>query len=294
MSVAARSFRFQVFQGRLMSELKYVIAGTPVLGRGLLMLYRAKIGLGTVIRPVLDMFGWLLRSREISNFTYDLEEENTRYLAALISHITGVGFDDVMGYIREVQADDELRRHISEGVAASDLAYMADKDVRYGRRIGWYVVARIIKPKVVVETGVDKGLGSCLLTAALKRNNEEGHAGRYFGTDLNPRAGYLLTGDYARHGEILYGDSIESLKKLEGPIDLFINDSDHSAEYEAEEYRVIQNKLAANAMVLGDNSHCTDKLLEFSLSAGRHFLFFKEVPKAHWYPGAGIGFSFVR
>ena len=31
-------------------------------------------------------------------------------------------------------------------------------------------------------------------------------------------------------GQIFYGDSIESLQRFEGAIDLFINDSDHSAE----------------------------------------------------------------
>lgn len=277
-----------------MSELKYAIAGTPILGRVLLVLYRAKIGLGYVRKPVIGFLGWLFTSKEISNYTYDLTEDNKRYLAALISDITGVKFDQVMMYVREVEEDDELRKHISAGIANSELSFMADKTVRYGRRIGWYVVVRILKPQVVVETGVDKGLGACLLTAALKRNCLEGHAGRYFGTDLNPRAGYLLSGEYANHGEILYGDSIESLSKLDVPVDLFINDSDHSAEYEAGEYNVILDKLSQRAMVLGDNSHCTDKLLEFSRRTGRNFLFFKEEPKEHWYPGGGIGFSFNR
>ena len=137
-------------------------------------------------------------------------------------------------------------------------------------------------------------MGACLLTAALKRNAQEGYEGRYFGTDINPLAGYLLSGDYANYGSILYGDSIESLKKFGSDIDLFINDSDHSAEYEAEEYKTIANMLSQYAVILGDNSHCTDKLLEFSLEANRHFIFFQERPKKHWYPGAGIGISFRR
>jgi hypothetical protein len=92
----------------------------------------------------------------------------------------------------------------------------------------------------------------------------------------------------------LYGDSIESLKKLDVAIDLFINDSDHSADYEAEEYKIIADKLSERAFVLGDNSHVTDKLLEFSLATNRQFIFFKEKPLNHWYPGAGIGISFKR
>ena len=104
----------------------------------------------------------------------------------------------------------------------------------------------------------------------------------------------MLSGDYADYGKILYGDSIESLKKFDGPIDLFINDSDHSATYEAKEYETIKDKLSERAVILGDNSHCTDKLFEFSLAAQRDFIFFQERPKDHWYPGGGIGISFKR
>jgi hypothetical protein len=93
-------------------------------------------------------------------------------------------------------------------------------------------------------------------------------------------------------GKILYGDSITSLKTLSEPVDLFINDSDHSADYEAREYEVIAPLLSKTALILGDNSHVTDKLARFSRQQGRHFLMFHERPKDHWYPGAGIGISF--
>lgn len=136
----------------------------------------------------------------------------------------------------------------------------------------------------MIETGIDKGHGAVLLCSALIRNKREGFAGRYFGTDIEPTAGYLLSGKYADIGKVLYGDSIESLKNFNEPIDLFINDSDHSAQYEQLEYEAIKNKLKDNSIILGDNSHCTNKLAEFSSDNGRSFLFFKEVPKNHWYP----------
>ena len=104
----------------------------------------------------------------------------------------------------------------------------------------------------------------------------------------------MFSGNYAKYGRILYGDSIESLRKFDGVIDLFINDSDHSADYEAEEYRTVAGMLSERAVILGDNSHCSNKLLEFSLKTNRHFVFFHEKPEAHWYPGAGIGISFKR
>ena len=91
---------------------------------------------------------------------------------------------------------------------------------------------------------------------------------------------------------ILYGDSIESLAKLDESIDLFINDSDHSAEYEALEYRTIAPKLSERAIIIADNAHVTDELMRFSRASGRRFMFFREEPADHWYLGAGIGLSF--
>ena len=277
-----------------MRRVKVAIARTPVLGFLVLVLYRAWTAFAYFWAPLSNVFKWLFTSREATNFTYDLEESNKRYLASLIADVTSQPYDVIIGYIQELEADGALRKHIADSVKTSDYAFMADKEARFGRRVGWYALARILKPKTIIETGVDKGLGACLLAAALKRNAQENHEGRYFGTDIDPAAGYLLAGDYATYGRILYGDSIESLEKFDGEIDLFINDSYHSAEYEAAEYKAIADKLSPQAVILGDNSHATDKLLEFSLQKNRHFVFFAERPKNHWYPGGGIGISFVR
>jgi len=168
----------------------------------------------------------------------------------------------------------------------------ADLRVDFGRRLGWYAFARAMKPKITVETGVDKGIGSVLLCSALLKNRDEGFEGYFFGTDINPEAGYLLGGKYAEVGKILYGDSIKTLSQFTEKIDLFINDSDHSSDYEYREYITIKDKISERAVLLGDNSHTSDKLAIFSKETNRNFLFFKEEPSEHWYPGAGIGISF--
>lgn len=272
-------------------RLRRVAANAPVIGRCLLVLYRLRVALRYLGKTTKELAIWLVRSREVTNFTYDLEEANKRYLAAFVAQVTGKPYRDIQRYIAEIENDSELRSHIREAAGSGEDSF-TDLDVKYGRRLGWYAIVRANKPGVVVETGVDKGLGSCVLTAALARNSREGHEGCYYGTDINPRAGYLLRERYARFGSILFGDSIESLRELDGYVDLFINDSDHSADYEAREYEVIRDKLSKGAIVLGDNSHATDRLLEFAERTGRHFLFFQEKPRGHWYPGAGIGAAF--
>jgi predicted O-methyltransferase YrrM len=234
---------------------------------------------------------WAVARSEESNFLYAITEKSRTELAHLLGCLFGGSPSLYRSYFREVDDDVSFRRHI-EGGLKSVLPDVSSIDV--GRRLGWYAIARRIRPEIIIETGVDYGLGSCLLCAALLRNRQEGFPGRYIGTDINPNAGLLLKAPYDEVGSIVYGDSIDTLSRMTESIDLFINDSDHSAAYEAQEYDVIRPRLGPRAVLLGDNSHATTALADFSEAHGRRFAFFKEQPRMHWYPGAGIGISFSQ
>jgi predicted O-methyltransferase YrrM len=235
---------------------------------------------------------WIFASREESNFTYDLTEGNLLYLAHILAIATGTDPADAARYIEELRTDQMLADYLLEHMRSSEFRSVSDERIGYSRRVGWYALVRLLKPRVVIETGVDKGLGAAVLCAALRRNIAEGHPGKYYGTDIVPTAGWLLKPPYSDIGQILVGDSIESLNALTEEVDLFINDSDHSADYEAREYETILPKMSPRGVILGDNSHVTPKLAEFSLRHGRAFAFFKEEPLHHWYPGGGIGISY--
>jgi hypothetical protein len=245
----------------------------------------------TYIWPTVRAWiSWLFKSREESNFTYALTQRcQINYIAGL-SNILNKSPDLIQKYLGEIQDDAEFKSHIAGLLPTHSDRYRTDPEPHVGRRMVWYAIVRAIKPEVVVETGVDQGMGAVVLCAALKRNASEGYAGQYFGTEINPLAGHFLKGEYAKFGKILYGDSLKSLETLE-KIDLFINDSDHSASYERAEYELVRNKLTPHAIVLGDNSHVTSELAEFSMRHGRRFIFFAEEPANHWYKGAGIGIS---
>jgi predicted O-methyltransferase YrrM len=233
---------------------------------------------------------WLFRSRENSNFTYGLTERCQIYLAAGLSALLGGPYETVRKYMDEIQKDSEFGDHIRRLQREHPLRYRTDLEPHVGRRLVWYAIVRMTKPALVVETGVDQGMGAVVLCAALKRNAAEGYPGQYRGTDINPQAGYFLRGEYAKFGQVLYGDSLQSLAKLNN-IDVFINDSDHSADYELAEYEMIKDKLTSGAIILGDNAHVTSKLADFSLRNGRRFIFLAEEPAHHWYRGCGVGVS---
>ena len=265
---------------------------TPVLGRMALILYRASIAWRAWGPRLKCTVKWLLKSREITNFTYDLHPLNRRYLAVFTANILNRPCDDVLMFFAELENDQNLAEHVRKVTASTPSGFISDSEPQFARRLAWYALARALKPKVIVETGVDKGLGACLLTSALMRNADEGNTGHYYGLDIDPEAGFLLCGQYAEYGELIIGDALASLGRFEDTIDLFINASDHHFDYEAEEYETIAPKLTPDAVIIGDNAHLSDALLRFARESGRHFQFFKEVPLKHWYSGAGIGVAF--
>jgi predicted O-methyltransferase YrrM len=227
---------------------------------------------------------WLVTSREHHNYTYNLSSRNVEHLAWWVATVTGAPPDDCRIWIAEALDDKELASHVQSAVRKSPRRGLADREVRIGRRAGWYAAIRALRPDYVVETGTDKGLGSVVIASALIRN---GH-GHLTTMDINPDAGYLVSGPFAEVTSLAIGDSIKSISE-HSEIDLFIHDSDHSPEHETRELAAVQGALRPGARVLSDNSHATDSLVEWARGTNRKFLFFHEIPDRHWYPGAGIG-----
>jgi len=272
-------------------SFRHLIRDTPGLRYVGRAVQRTKYAFVDVMLPdVVRTLSWLFASRETTNLTYDLETMNRQFLAAFLAHVLNTPRHSVLAYFDEVTQDQELLRHYRETRQRSPFAFITDPEIRLGRRLLWYAAVRIMKPAVVVETGVDKGLGSLILCAALLRNVAEGRPGRYFGTDIKPDAGYLLGGKYAEVGTILYGDSIESLEKLPETIDLFISDSEHDPRYEAREYDTISGKLAGTFLVISDQG--TSSLMEAADRQGWTFLTFRERSTGSVLQGADFGVAF--
>lgn len=235
---------------------------------------------------------WLITSREHHNYTYDLTKLSREHLAWFVSVTCDVPVGQVRTYLAEIEQDDTLRQHIEQTTATADRRGLADRNVRYARRIGWYAIVRAIRPGHIVETGVDKGLGTCVLASALLRNAADGAPGRVTSLDINPEAGYLAKSEpWASVVDLVIGDSLASIKQLDRPVDLFLHDSDHHTKHERREFSTVEPKLAPGARLLTDNVTMTNVLAEHAEKTGRRFLAFRETPAQHWYPGDGIGIA---
>jgi predicted O-methyltransferase YrrM len=237
---------------------------------------------------------WIFTSSEDSNFTYELTERCKVNLAASLASLLQKDYSEIEGYFHEIETDDDFNSHLKRLWRDHPERFRTDERSHVGRRMVWYAIVRATKPQTVIETGVDQGMGAVVLCNALLRNARDGRPGKYYGTDINPDAGYYLQAPYRDCGQTLYRDALQSLEGLQCKVDVFINDSDHSESYEQAEYEMIKSKLSPEAILIGDNSHVTSKLAEFSMQEGRRFVFLSEEPANHWYRGVGVGISLSK
>jgi len=242
----------------------------------------------------LGAIRWSFSKTEDSNFYYALEPQSESNLAHSLATIFGVTKSQVLLYFSELKTSNHL-------FEAQTALREADHGMRHlslepGRRLIWYAVDRILKPKAILETGVHQGLGAFALCMALDRNHQEtGERGKYFGTDLRSNAGALVrSSKYKLFFHLLEGDSIGSIETLDEEVELYVSDSDHFAGYESKELLATALKLGPKSVVISDNSHATSVLSDWSDKVGRKFTFLEERPNNHWYRGAGVGLSYTE
>lgn len=241
-----------------------------------------------MLRPwALD---YLVRGRELDNFSYDIA--NADELAEFLAAAFGSTTETALSYVHELEGDDELRRRLNERSRRR-----GHGPVCYGRRAGWYGAVRIAKPSVAVETGVHHGLGSAVLLSALRRNAAEGAPGRLISFDVADGVGWLVDDDLRTSGafELVIGDA----RKLLAPtlaresVGFFVHDSDHTYEHETFELETVLPRAERGAPLLSDNAHAGPAFADFCERHGLPLHVFRERPRRHFYPGGGIGVTFV-
>ena len=239
-------------------------------------------------------FKGALSSRETSTLTYKLTPANENYLMFLVAAVTGKDITTISGYFDEIKKNTELRDFVINKIASSH--YRNKKDLRcdFGSRIAWYAIIRANKSKVVVENGIEMGLTALALCSAIARNREEGFEGEYYGLDINPEAGYLLTGSsFTAFTKLIINDSINSLAQFEKkPVDFYFSDGLRTYDYEKKEFAVLMDKVGTQAVIVTNKANFSSALAEMATEKKKRFAYFQEQPLDHWYPGSGLGILF--
>jgi Methyltransferase domain len=233
--------------------------------------------------PLLANWRFVLTDPEPANHTYELtnEDELTQWVAG----VAGVPEVEAAEIVAEPRSDGELRRRLR--AAAQGHRLWSKPEPPFGRRVAWYALVRLLRPELVVETGVHDGLGSLLLLRALERN---GGDGRLVSFDINPTAGWLVGTD--PRWELRVQPAVDGMAEVlaSGPaLGVFIHDSLHSYDNERAELELAAARLASNGVLITDNAHGTRALADVCASHGLRYSEFVERPRDHFYPGGATG-----
>lgn len=224
---------------------------------------------------------------EVDNFTYDID--NDLEMCAWISSAFGVDQRSVCELLVEARTNRDMYEHLH---LRTRLRFGTKTCPPLGRRLGWYVIVRLVKPSRIVETGTHDGLGTLVLLSALARNAAEGRPGELVSVDPDPTSGWIV-GPRPNWTRCI-ADSREVLHTLlaDAPTQVFLHDSLHTYAHERFEFETATTAMRGGVL-LSDNSHATPALREVCDQVGGRYHYWHEEPRKHFYPGAGIGLAIL-
>ncbi len=233
-------------------------------------------------------YKWILFGKDISNFVYEIE--NTDEIIKTCNLITGIDKYKLFNILNEVDPQDENFKKIFT------VEYSKNHGTKniFGRRLAWYILARTIKPNVIIESGVDKGLGSGLLCYAQFKNTlEDKQNFKYIGIDLKKKDRFYLNLDnnLFDNFEFFFQDTIDFLRKFTSSEKiLYISDAEHDYDFEMREYNLITKNFKKGSLIISDNN--SGSLQDFSKQHNKKLLQFEEKSRNFWYKGATINISY--
>ncbi len=108
---------------------------------------------------------------------------------------------------------------------------------------------------------------------------------------MESSSGLLIGPEFSELVERVIGDTLQCLRNIE-IINLFVHNSDQSAEDEMAELDMVSPRLSTIALVLSHNYHAINELQKWTLKNDRHFAYFAKSPLNHRHKGAGIGVTY--
>lgn len=233
----------------------------------------------------------VLLDPEIESYTYDLANEAE--LAEQLAEIFSLPTSQVIGYIEETHREPELNRELQRRIR---WRFATKRRLPLGNRALWYAIVRIVKPRLVVETGVLSGLGSLALLCALERNAGEGHEGRLISADSDPTAGWLVPARLQTRWSKLAGFSTDVLPAaLDGQtIGVFIQDSLHTPENQEAEFSLAMAHAGDPLVLVDGGGGQTPALEDICRAHGTERRILQPRPVRHIYPPSATDVAVIR
>jgi predicted O-methyltransferase YrrM len=145
-----------------------------------------------------------------------------------------------------------------------------------------YALIRMRSPSAVIETGVWHGVSSFIILKALKMSG----GGTLCSIDippLNPRnrivVGGFVPDELRESWDLHIGPATKLLPQIvdramaHGGFDMFVHDSDHNYFNMMREFRISWPALKPAGILIADDAHTNDAVLDFADEVGRNAVF---------------------
>jgi len=166
--------------------------------------------------------------------------------------------DEISMYINEL-IEEGLLKNISRELG---------QDVSNKRQVELYLICRHLKPEIVVETGVENGISTTFILAALDKNIK----GILYSIEVLERlpdgrkVGWLVPSDMRKRWRLIIGNSLETLPQLLEKIrliDIFIHDSEHSYQVMMGEYIAAWPHIKLGGLLISDDTGRNEAFIDF-------------------------------
>ena len=159
-----------------------------------------------------------------------------------------------------------------------------------------YFLIRELKPEIVIETGVHRGVSSLFILQALHDNNK----GKLFSIDL-PHAEYITDKEISTKSilptekigicvpkylqnrwDLILGDSKNELPKIlkkMNSVDVFLHDSKHTYEHMMWEFNTIWPYLNSKGILVSDDTNWNESFKDFCLENNLEYIDIKRDKK---------------
>jgi predicted O-methyltransferase YrrM len=209
-----------------------------------------------------------------------------------LSQFLAISRQDLDIYYQDLKAADSFLGEINakiNGVESFHQKFFKHVNELHLYRSLLYLITRVAKPSIFLETGVLNGFSSAFILLALEHNG----SGRLISIDLpsvdpeildqgtgelpsGKKTGWVIP-DSLRHRHSLHlGKSQELLPKLlteEGSIDVFLHDSDHCYTHMMFELCLAYHFVSDGGWILSDNIEQNAAFSDFVRAAGaRHYV----------------------
>ncbi len=203
------------------------------------------------VRELKGMFGLPVSYRD-HEFSYVKGREDWSRLPeqriSMLSNLFCVDADAIRSAVEEAEAiaiDESATVRLANGAEIGNP--MGNTD-----RITLYVVVRLCKPGVAVETGCAAGASANYILTAMEKNNR----GILYSIDsANDRShlGCLVPSTLRHRFNLRFGNSLALIPGIAdeaGAIDFFLHDSLHTYEHMTAEYEMIYRHMAHNGGII--------------------------------------------